>query len=64
MKMAGFGFTETNTQFAYCTSLHIPHFPLLRQQEDFQSYFAFSASQKEKAIWCAVEGGNDGRPNV
>lgn len=27
MKMVGFGFTETNTQFAYCTSLHIPHFP-------------------------------------
>ena len=27
MKMVGFGFTETNTQFAYCTSLHIPQFP-------------------------------------
>ena len=27
MKMAGFGFAETNTQFAYCASLHSPHFP-------------------------------------
>ena len=63
MKMVGFGFTETNTQFAYCTSLHIPQF-LPEAAGGFFNLILHSQLHRRKAIWCTVEGGNDSRPNV